>query len=372
MSDAHVGGENATTKEATTRDTAPRRSYDLAALVAFVVVAALLLAVLDSVFLRTLVGVPVVTFAPGYALVAALLPARQPDASDPGSLDRVERVAVAIGASVSLVVLGALLLSPFFPGGLATVPFLELLVAWTLLGAMVGYVRRRGYPPEVRDGVVDPRDLAAEGRIDLLDLVLVVAVVVAFASVGHGLAAPGPDEPHANVTLVTENDAGELVAGGYPDSAARGESVGTSVLIENSRDQQQNYTVVVVLERLGPSNQTVQRSQLERETLTVASGEQAVRELTVEPDLLGDSLRLSYYVYAGAVDANPSPDAADHHLYLWLSVTESGTDDRAAAADTDGDDGDDDEDEDDEEDGDERLAGELVGRTATLLAPGGH
>ncbi|WP_440991900.1 DUF1616 domain-containing protein [Haloarchaeobius baliensis] len=373
MSDAHVGGENTTTREATRSDPAPRYSYDLAFLVGFVLGAAVLLSVLDSVLLRTIVGVPVVTFAPGYALVALLLPVRAPDATDPGSLDRVERVAVAVGASVSLVVLGALLLSPVFPGGLATVPFLELLVTWTVLGATGGYLRRRNHPPERRDGVADPRTLVAEGRFDRLDLVLLLAMVVAVASVGHGLAAPGPDAAHTNVTLVTQDDSGEYVAADYPRSATVDESLETPLLVENGEGERTTYTVVAVLERLGPSDEVVQRSRLERETVTVPADQRVVRELSVRPDLLGESLRLSYYVYRGEVAANPSPEAADHHLYLWLSVEEAGGGSADAPVDDGGEeDSDDDEDEDDDDDDDDRIARHHAHTATTTVGPGGH
>lgn len=322
MSGAHAAGE----ADRTDSQAGVRRSYDLAALVAFVVLAALLLSLVDNVLIRTLVGVPTVTFAPGYALVAALLPVREPDASDPGSLDLVERAAIAVGASVSLVVLAALVLSPLFPGGLASVPFLALLVGWTLLVASVAHLRRRRHPPEVRDGVADPRTLAADGELDLLDLLLVVGVLVSIASVGYGLAAPGPDEAHTNVTLVTEAESGEYVAAGYPTATTVDEPVSTTMLVENGAGRSRTVTVVAVLERLGPSDRVVQRSRLERTTLRVAPGERVARQLSVSPDMLGDSLRLSYYVYVGEVGQEPSPERATHHLYLWLSVTES-TDD---------------------------------------------
>lgn len=309
---------------------APRRSYDLAALVVFVVLATLVLLVLDGVLLRTVVGVPVVAFAPGYALVAALFPVRPPDASDPGSLDRVERLAVAVGASVSLVVLGSLALSPLFPGGLATVPFLALLVGWTVVGATVGFLRRRRHPPDVRDGVGDPRELVADGALDVLDLVLVVAVVVAAASVGHGLAAPGADDPHTNATLVTETESGELVAAGYPESVAVDEPVTTTLLLDDGAAAGGTYTVVTVLERLDDRGQVVQRSRLARESVAVPADGRASRQLTVRPDLLGESLRLSYYVYRGDPGPDPAPGSATNHLYLWLRITANGTESDAA------------------------------------------
>lgn len=318
MSDAHVRGGPG--RERTGSAPSPRYSYDLAGLVAFVLVGALVLVVVDSVLLSAVVGVPLVTFAPGYTLVAALLPTRAAEPTDPGSLDRVERLAVAVGTSVALVVIGALLFAPLAPGGLGSVPFLGLLVTWTVAGASVSYLRRRRYPPERRDGVVDPRTLVTEGRLGRLDLVLLVAMLIAVASVGHGLAAPGPDARHSTVTLVSETDDGEYVAAGYPTSATVDEPVGTSLLVENDEGERTTYTVVAVLERLGPAEQVVQRSRLDRMTLTVPASGRVVRELTVTPDLLGESLRLSFYVYEGEVATEPSPDTADHHLFLWLSV----------------------------------------------------
>ena len=61
-----------------------------------VTLACVYIPVLNESFLRILVGVAMVLFIPGYALIAALFPAK-------GDLDGIERVALSFGLSIAVV-----------------------------------------------------------------------------------------------------------------------------------------------------------------------------------------------------------------------------------------------------------------------------
>lgn len=305
-----------------------RRSYDLALLAAYAVTATTVLLVTDlPAVVRTLLGVPLVVFAPGYAAVATALPSR-PAGRDRGGLNRLERVVVAVGASLTLVVLVSLAVAPLYDGGLATVPYRPLLGGITLGGSVLAYARRRRRPAGDRAGVVDPRRSLGPARTpSVVDVALVVAVLVAVGTLGYGFAVPRESTDYTSVTLLTENESGAYVAGGYPDEAVLDEPTTVTVAIENNEGAERTYTVVAVVERFGPDGErTLQRRVAARETVSVATGETVRRPVTVTPGTLGDRLRVSYYVYRGDVSGTPGPEDAYRHVYLWLSVRpESGS-----------------------------------------------
>ncbi len=302
-----------------------RLSLDLACLAGYALAVPTALTVLElAAVVRLLLGVPLVAFTPGYALVAVALPADRH--GDPGNLDALERVVVAVGASVALVVLGSLALAAVYTGGLDTVPYRAVLGAATAALAVVAWGRRRRRPPGDRAGVADPRWLLRSDRSPgLVDLVLIVAVLFAVGTLGYAVAAPPAPTADTSVTLLTETEDGEYVAGGYPDEVVAGTPATVTVGIENDASVERRYTVVAVLERLGPEGErTLQRRALARESVTVAAGATVRRPVTVRPELLGDRLRISYYVYRGDPGADPAPGSADRHLYVWVSVVPDG------------------------------------------------
>ncbi|HOS68323.1 MAG TPA: DUF1616 domain-containing protein, partial [Methanoculleus sp.] len=108
-------------------------------LVAIAAVTAITLAcvyvpVLNESFLRILFGVAMVLFIPGYALIAALFPAR-------GDLDGIERVALSFGLSIAVVPLIGLALN-YTPWGIRLDPILASLTLFTLAMTAAAWYRR--------------------------------------------------------------------------------------------------------------------------------------------------------------------------------------------------------------------------------------
>ena len=106
---------------------AAQRNADLLAAAALAVVAALLALVAGiPTPVRILVAIPVVFAAPGYTVTEALLPGR--------NRGPVERVLLAVTLSISVSVLGGLLLN-LLPAGLTRTTQTLLLSVVTLAGA---------------------------------------------------------------------------------------------------------------------------------------------------------------------------------------------------------------------------------------------
>jgi uncharacterized membrane protein len=99
-----------------------------------------LIPVLSGSFIRTALGLPLLIFLPGYALIAMLFPEK-------AGLEWMERIALSVGLSVALVPLIGLLLN-YTPWGIKEIPLLTSLSVFTLLMSGAAYARRRRLPED--------------------------------------------------------------------------------------------------------------------------------------------------------------------------------------------------------------------------------
>lgn len=284
---------------------------------------------------RVLVAAPLIGFAPGYAVVSVLFPARRVTESGRSSSRWVrgpswlERVSLAVGTSLVVLMLSAIGLS------LAGVPFqttevTTTVVALTAVPALMGVARRQRLPADERFAVPFSglADRIRAGTLDappvdaVLNVAVAVAVIVAASTLAVGFAAPDRGQAYTEVALVTD-EGDQLVAGNYTTAVQRGANVTTTLTVENQEGEQMPYTAVVVLERLETdTDETVvlERAELSRVDVDATDGETVREELSVQPAMLGEDLRLSVYVYEGDAPSSATPDTAPHHLYIWLDV----------------------------------------------------
>ncbi|AKU09729.1 DUF1616 domain-containing protein [Haloferax gibbonsii] len=319
-----------------------------------VVVSSSLVAVLDVVpTVQALVGLPVLLFLPGYALLLALFPAGSSGNSGEGpsfgrfewqpDLGLTERFALAFGMSVALLpVVGLALL--WAGVGLNAAPVLLALSAIIVGGLAVGEVRRRRLPEgerfhvPIRRWYADVvRSFDQSSRVDsLLNVALAFAVLLAVASLSYALVAPGTGESYSSLSLLTQDAGGEFVAADYPEELTVGEQTELFVSVANAEGEATSYTLVAELQRVERTNgetTVVERQVLGSRTETVADGETWRTRHTFAPALTGEDLRLTYFLYEGDAPAEPSTDTAYRSAYVWLTVTEEPTEDAAAGDD---------------------------------------
>lgn len=322
------------------RLTRPAIPLDLVAVVGYVVVAAVLL-FHPSVYgtpLAVALGLPLLLFAPGYALVSLLFPGSTPDDAAERSLARVrerglgggERVALGVGISIALVPpLGVALTVAWT---IDPVPVLLSVSALTVTFAVGATIRRLRRPADRRfvvpleSWLTDARDAVDAGRTDaVLNVGLAAAVVLAFAAVGFSVAVSGPGQQYTDVSLLTQNETGELVAEDYPSAFTTGESRPVVLSLQNHEGERTSYTVVVELQRVrqasdGSAN-VVQDRELARFTPSVDAGETWRTRHDVTPTTTGEDLRLTYLVYRGEPPENPATSNAYEHVHVWVDVT---------------------------------------------------
>lgn len=293
--------------------------------------------------LRVLLAAPVLGFLPGYALVSTLLPGDDGEDGPTLTAARLRRPGVSWFERCSLAVAASLALLPFIAMGLSagSLPmslemFLLSLSVVIGLGMVGGVSRRASLPVAQRYAIPIDRWIweaedGVEGVDDTLEAVLnvalVVVVVLALSGLAYGLVAPDRGESYSEVALLTEQG-DSLVAGGYPETVRVGESAALTLAVENEDGATQRYSVIVQLERVRTTEESVtilQQEELTRFSMTVDDRSTANRSFSAEPTMLGEDLRLDVLVFEGAAPTNPTPAQADHQLYLWLDVREPGT-----------------------------------------------
>ena len=87
---------------------------------------------------RIILGLPLVLFLPGYALIATLFPRKD-------DLDGIERIALSFGLSIAISPLLGLALN-YTPFGIRLTPILIVLSVFTIALAIGAYVRRNRIP----------------------------------------------------------------------------------------------------------------------------------------------------------------------------------------------------------------------------------
>ncbi|WP_436926262.1 DUF1616 domain-containing protein [Halosimplex amylolyticum] len=330
---------------------------DLVAVAALVVVAAVLVvAVGTGALLTTIFGFALVTFAPGYAFVAAVFPEAGGRAGAGGSggavnwrlggaggferglsaglrtrgIDGIERFALSVGLSVALVPLIGIGMDAM---GLAIrpVPVVQVVSAITLGLLAVATVRRMRLPDGDRFRVPYP-DWSTVGRGGLFETRFDGALTVLFAasllfaagSVGFAVATPPPGD--TDFSLLAENESGALVAEDYPTEFERGQSTSLAVSIANREHEATSYSVVVLLQRVRVTDGATEIrevDELERRTHHVGRNETEIAAYDVAPTLTGDQLRLSFLLYRGGAPDDPTTENAYRRLQLRINASEA-------------------------------------------------
>jgi len=275
-------------------------------------------------------GLAAVLFAPGYAAVGVLFPAGKESGDAPGSrgVTAPERLVLAVGVSVGLVPLFALVLD--FSLWPIDAPLLVGVTGVATAGlAAAAVVRRARLSPSER---FDPslfgfaRSLpvrAARLRArSPLALVLLVGLCLAAGGIGFAALDAERGERFTAFYLLSEDpETGDEVAGGFPDELGPEEPV--TVGISNEEGERVAYTVVVVLESVDESGDVDERETLDQFVSVLEDGETVHESHTVSPELTGEELRVAYLLYTGPAPETPDTDNAYRYVHVWTDVPET-------------------------------------------------
>lgn len=259
--------------------------------------------VLSDTPVRTILGVPMVLFIPGYVLIAALFPKKD-------DLEGVERIALSFGLSIAVVPLLGLLLN--FTFGIRLVPILLSLCSYSIALAIIAAYRRERLPPEERFSVpfyrvheiIDREINTPKSRTDLiLTIILVFSIALAAGMIYFVITTPKIGERFTEFYIL--------------DPSGKAESYPT----EMKYNSPSTILVGVVNNEYTPLNYTV-RVALDKEVLTdtlfsLAHNGTWENNVTFAPDKIGSDLKLEFWLFK-----EDNFTAPYRELHLWVNVTE--------------------------------------------------
>lgn len=280
-------------------------SHDLVLVFALLILTDLFIQIpwLSETPIRSALGIPVVLFYPGYALIAALFPKK-------GDLDGIERLALSFGLSIAVVPLMGLALN-FTPWGIIK-PILLVINLFTFAMLAIACWRRSKYKEEERFYVPfgDVKKVKQEvfspeqSRLDrILTVILIVSILASIAMLIYVIVTPKIGERFTEFYILGKSGKAE----GYPTSLKVNESGLVIIGIVNHEYEPLNYTFEAKLEG----------DLLFSDKAALEHNATFEKPYTITPNKNGTNMKLEFLLYR---ENNSTPY---RDLHLWLNVTQS-------------------------------------------------
>lgn len=269
----------------------------------------ILLPPLSDTAIRTILGLPMVLFLPGYALIAALFPKKD-------DLDGIERVALSFGLSIAVVPLIGLGLN-YTPWGIRLLPILVSLSFFTIAMCVVAVYRRRVLPEGEEFSVPfnttylslrEELSRKPDNRLDrVLSVILVLSIIASIVTLAYVVVTPKEGEKFTEFYILGMDG----MADGYPVNFTLGQSGNVIVGVVNHEYEVTDYSMGLLLEN-GSSS-----VGHERLFMSLGHNETWEGELSFTPENVGDDMKLQFLLYK---DGNMTVPYRD--LHLWIDVVE--------------------------------------------------
>jgi len=267
---------------------------------------------LSDTLLRNILGLPLVLFLPGYALIAALFPAKS-------DLDGIERAALSFGLSIAGVPLIGLGLN-YTPWGIRLLPILISLSLFTFAMCGLAYLRRAKLP-EAEAFEVPFREIVLSLKAEIMEkpepgldkaltIILVFSILLSVTTLVYVVITPKEGEHFTEFYILGP----EGMADSYPTNYTLGESGKVIVGIVNHEYRPVNYTMEVRLEnRSLPLPEDMQQ-------ITLAHNETWEKPLTLTPPVEGKDMKLEFLLFN---ETNKNTPYRDLHLWINVNSTEN-------------------------------------------------
>lgn len=262
---------------------------------------------LSETAVRNILGLPLVLFLPGYALIAALFPAKS-------DLDGIERTALSFGLSIAVVPLIGLGLN-YTPWGIRLLPILISLSVFTFLMCGLAYLRRAKLS-ETEAFEVPFRETALSLKAEILEkpkskldqaltVVLILSILLSVATLIYVIATPKESEHFTEFYILGPDGK----ADNYTTNYVLGESGTVIVGIVNHEYRPINYTMEIKLE-----NKFLPLPENQRQ-ISLAHNETWQEPVTFTPLFEGQNMKLEFLLFNETDRTVPYRD-----LHLWIDV----------------------------------------------------
>jgi len=262
---------------------------------------------LSETAVRNILGLPLVLFLPGYALIAALFPAKS-------DLDGIERTALSFGLSIAVVPLIGFGLN-YIPWGIRLLPILISLSVFTFLMCGLAYLRRAKLS-ETEAFEVPFRETALSLKAEILEkpkskldqaltVVLILSILLSVATLIYVIATPKESEHFTEFYILGPDGK----ADNYTTNYVLGESGTVIVGIVNHEYRPINYTMEIRLE-----NKSLPLPENQRQ-ISLAHNETWQEPVTFTPLFEGQNLKLEFLLFNETDRTVPYRD-----LHFWIDV----------------------------------------------------
>lgn len=308
-------------------------------LLVLMTIGAVILPTVEIDFVTAILAFVFTGFLPGYSVVAAMYPAvagTTPGDSEVAGIDGWTRVVLSIGVSVVVVPLIALVL---VFGGIDPAPESLVLTVggFTLVVTGIATYFRFTCPPTNRFRI-PYRELVIAVKRDIFqpttrtDLVVNVIVVLSLlflvASLTYVMTVPADDEQFTEFYLLSNNETGQLVAGGYLSADDAGQVEPLVIGVRNHEYETIRYEVVVKRQQFSsqsssgtPQNET----ELARFQETVEHNSTWSLEYDVSGNVStieGKRVKLQFQLYTNGGTSNTTGNSVYRSVHLWINGTQ--------------------------------------------------
>lgn len=263
---------------------------------------------LSGSFLRTILGVLLVLFLPGYALTVALLPAKK-------DLDEIERALLSLGLSIAIVPLMGLGMN-YTSWGIREVPVLTGLSAFTILTIGVAYYRRLQLPEDeaynitVKDSVSTLKAEFLKEHGSTADKAFAALVIIfmlaSLGSLAYVIGNPRGEESFTEFYILGPNRTAE----NYPTNYTLGDSGTVIVGVTNREQRNVDYTIEIRLE-----NRSLPLSENQKH-ISLDNNQSWEEPVTFTPTFEGKNMKLEFLLFNETEKKVPY-----RSTYLWINVT---------------------------------------------------
>lgn len=262
-----------------------------------------LLPPLNTSPVRIILGIPMVLFFPGYALIAALFPRKN-------DLDGIERLALSFGLSIAVVPLIGLGLN-FTSFGIRLVPILVSLSIFSLSMLLIAYRRRSQISEEERfevpfsymySSLKSEISSSKQGVDRILTIILILSILTSIITLIYVIVTPKQGEKFTEFYILGNDGK----ADGYPTRMEAGKNSSLIVGIANQEYVLTNYSLNISLD-----NETLNTMRV-----TLMHNSTWEEKVLFTPEKTGVNLKLELLLYKENNFTAPYRD-----LHLWVNVS---------------------------------------------------
>lgn len=279
------------------------RDLQIAAIIIILTILFVLIPPLNNSPVRTILGIPLILFLPGYALVTALFPGKN-------DLKGMERLALSLGLSIEVVPLIGLGLNNT-PFGIRLVPILISISVFTLAMLMIAHHRRSKLSEKERfeipfiymySALKNEIFRSKKSSDKIITIILILSIIASIITLIYMFVTPKQDEKFTKFYILGDN----RKIDSYQILMKAGNNSSLDVGIMNHEYMLTNYSLDISLE-----NNSLKKIQVQ-----LMHNSTWEERIFFTPEKTGKNLKLGLALYKEDNFTVPY-----RTLHLWVNVT---------------------------------------------------